>query len=408
MSFFRDRQVRRYLLFLIIFSVSLLVFSALYSYHQSLTGRNLLLAHSNAVAASLLEQGVSPEVAATALTSAGESAEGRRLLEMTGLTERTSLSLFPFINKQYPRSMALALLSASLLAALCLGCSLFFLAGRERLYQKAAGILDQYADGNFTQHLPRGEESALYQLFASVEQLATALQSKNESVAMSREFMKDTISDISHQLKTPLAALHMYQEIISEEPDHPETVAAFSGKTEQALKRMDNLIQALLKITRLDAGSITFDKKSYTVQELLRHATQELTTRAAVEGKELLLEGDPGESIFCDLQWTNEAIANLIKNALDHTLSGGHIRVSWERTPIMLRISVRDDGSGIAPEDIHHIFKRFYRSRNSLDTQGTGLGLSLSKSIVEGQGGLINVKSSPEGTVFTASFLTES
>ena len=103
------------------------------------------------------------------------------------------------------------------------------------------------------------------------------------------------------------------------------------------------------------------------------------------------------------------AIGNIVKNALDHTQSGGTVHITWEHTPAMLRIFISDNGNGIAPEDIHHIFKRFYRSKHSLDTQGIGLGLPLAKSIVEGQGGIISVQSEINtGTIFTISFLTES
>lgn len=109
------------------------------------------------------------------------------------------------------------------------------------------------------------------------------------------------------------------------------------------------------------------------------------------------------------MEWTSEAIGNIVKNALDHTKQGGVIRIAWEYTPLMLRIFITDDGNGIAPEDIHHIFKRFYRSKHSLDTQGIGLGLPLAKSIIEGQGGIVSVKSEQNmGTTFTLAFLTES
>ena len=108
------------------------------------------------------------------------------------------------------------------------------------------------------------------------------------------------------------------------------------------------------------------------------------------------------------MEWTSEAVGNIVKNALDHTREGGIIRISWECSPRMARIRIADNGHGIAPEDIHHIFKRFYRSGSSLDGQGIGLGLPLAKSIVEGQGGTISVQSDPgEGTVFTISLLTK-
>ena len=241
-----------------------------------------------------------------------------------------------------------------------------------------------------------------------MEQLATILQSKNETEHKTKEFLKTTISDISHQLKTPLAALAMYQEILADEPDNADAVREFSGKMGAALTRMEQLILSMLKITRLDTGNIVFEQKAHPLPELISRSLSDLTERARLEGKELLINGDPEAALYCDAGWTSEAIGNLVKNALDHTDVGGHIQISWKRTPAMLQITVADDGSGIAPEDIHHIFKRFYRSSHSLDTTGVGLGLPLAKSIIEGQGGLISVQSTPgEGTAFTLSFLTK-
>ena len=142
---------------------------------------------------------------------------------------------------------------------------------------------------------------------------------------------------------------------------------------------------------------------------MIKNAISELTTRATQERKQIIVNGTPNQTVICDMDWTSEAIGNLVKNALDHTKAGGIIRITWESTPTMLRILVSDNGSGIAPEDIHHIFKRFYRSKYSLNTPGVGLGLPLAKSIIEGQGGLISVQSIlHEGTTFSVSFLTKS
>ncbi len=119
------------------------------------------------------------------------------------------------------------------------------------------------------------------------------------------------------------------------------------------------------------------------------------------------MDGAPDEQVFCDAAWTKEAVENLVKNALDHTEAGGTIRIGWSHSPALFRLTVEDDGCGIAPEDIHHIFKRFYRSQSSRDRQGAGLGLSLAKAIVEGQGGMLSVESAPgKGSIFRASFPT--
>ena len=134
-------------------------------------------------------------------------------------------------------------------------------------------------------------------------------------------------------------------------------------------------------------------------------AVGDLQERAKQEGKEILMEGDPGEILVCDQEWTREAVANLVKNALDHTDRGGIVRVSWKRTLAVFCLTVQDNGCGLAPEDIHHIFKQFYRSRKSSGQQGAGLGLSLAKSIVEGQGGSLAVESRVgAGSVFWINF----
>lgn len=273
----------------------------------------------------------------------------------------------------------------------------------------AANTISRYSKGDFTTHLPKMEDGTLFQLFSSIDSLASALQAKGETEYQSRIFLKNTISDISHQLKTPLAALSMYNEIILNEPENPAAITQFSQKTTKALERMEQLIQSLLKITRLDAGSITFEKSTHFLSEIVAQATLDLTTRAANEQKQILINGHPEDlTITCDFLWTSEAIGNIVKNALNHTSSGGHIHISWERSPAMVQIKVADDGSGIAKEDIYHIFKRFYRSKKTKDSQGVGLGLPLAKAIVEGQGGILSVQSTPDlGSTFIIAFLTE-
>ena len=269
-------------------------------------------------------------------------------------------------------------------------------------------IIDNYINNDYSCHLPQNSEGEIFRLFASIEQLATMLQSQNETEHKTKEFLKTTISDISHQLKTPLAALMMYQEIIETETENAETVKEFSQKIGAALKRMEQLILSMLKITRLDTGNILFVKQSCFIQELIENAINELTTRASHENKQIIMEGAPEQTIICDMDWTSEAIGNLVKNALDHTEAGGVIHITWKNTSTMSRILVSDNGSGIAPEDMHHIFKRFYRSKHSLNVSGIGLGLPLAKSIIEGQGGFISVQSVlHEGTTFSVSFLTK-
>ncbi|MCB6365165.1 HAMP domain-containing histidine kinase [Intestinibacillus massiliensis] len=408
MSFLQDRQARRYLFTVSWVCALAVILGALFCMAQARAAERLLLTREQQVADALLGSAVPPEVVAAAISNDADSGRGAALLSRMGRTAHTPPHLLPALRAFAVQTVVGLLAGVALCAAALLFAALRFLRGWERRCQNAEQAVRRFASGDFGTHLPRVEEGAFARLCAAVDGLASALQSKGEAEHRAKEFLKDAISDISHQLKTPLAALRMYQEIIQGDAGDEAVVAAFSGKMAGALARMEGLIQALLKITRLDAGGIVFEKARADLRSLAKRATAELVTRAAREHKALALRGDPAAWLLCDLDWTAEAVGNLVKNALDHTATGGRVEVSWERTAAVTRITVTDDGCGIAPEDIHHIFKRFYRSSHSLDTQGVGLGLPLAKAIIEGQGGALCVWSAPGmGARFTASFLTE-
>ncbi|NBI87147.1 sensor histidine kinase [Lachnospiraceae bacterium] len=407
MSLLHDKYNRWYCIFIaalvpLLFLIGLTVIDT-----QTAATKEMFLTYDNAIATSLLEEGVSKEVIATALMNTETDTTGNKFLAKIGLSNNTDIENLPYVSTVKNTTLISLFVMLFLWTLLLFLGTMLFLYRRERLYRKSENIIKDYIDGNYTVHLPQSNEGNIYQLLASVDQLATMLQAKNDTEQKTKEFLKNTISDISHQLKTPLSALMMYQEIIENEPDNPETVKEFSFKIGTALKKIEQLIQAMLKITRIDAGSISFEKSNYSIPNILSHAISELTTRANHEKKEIVIDGDLKQMLYCDIEWTGEAVGNIVKNALDHTDAGGKITISWERTPAMIRIFITDNGHGIAGEDIHHIFKRFYRSKNTSGSQGIGLGLPLAKAIVEGQGGILSVQSERlQGTTFTLSFLT--
>lgn len=408
MSLLRDKHIRYFSCFIIGYIVLFFGCSTWFLSWQTDSARQMLLSRENTMVSALLDQGVPEHVVAAAVANEEKSESGKAFLEKIGRGDNITVSALPELTGFREEAVKYFVWLILVLSVFLVGGIFIFLRCRERLYQRATNTIQRYIDGDFTCHLPQNSEGSVYQLFSSMDQLATMLQARGESQHKEKEFLKDTISDISHQLKTPLAALTMYQEIIVSEPDHSDTVKEFSAKMGVSLKRIKQLIEAMLKITRLDAGSIVFEKRNYTVHEVICRGINELELRAKQEGKKLLLEGDKEQMLFCDLEWTGEAIGNIVKNALDHTEVGGVIRVSWAPSPAMVRIQIQDNGDGIPQEDLHHIFKRFYRSKKSLDTQGVGLGLPLAKAIIEGQKGVILVKSeSGEGTKFTIAFLTE-
>ncbi len=408
MSILLERNTRHYYIFLFGLMGAFVLWTCFLSWFHGKETQDILFAREQTMVSSLMEQGVSPAALANAIKNSQSTGEGMALMQKIGHTDAAPVRFFPAIDQSVHLFARIAVGMVMILMVFLAGVTMRFLWKREKLYCEAEDIIARFSEGDFKKHLPQNENGSIYQLFAAVEELAVALRAQNEKEQQMKTFLKDTISDISHQLKTPLAALHMYTEIIAEEPDHRETVERFSGKTMQSLERMEQLVQTLLKVSRIDAGSIVFRKEKQSVSGLVADAIEDLSVRARMEGKQLLLKGDLQEEVVCDREWTREAIANLVKNALDHTDVGGVITVFWERSPAMFRLSVTDDGCGIDEEDMHHIFKRFYRSKRDSDRQGIGLGLSLAKSIVEGQGGILSVNSTPgEGAAFTIIFLTD-
>lgn len=253
------------------------------------------------------------------------------------------------------------LLTLLLLCALCgmgtaLGMAVHRLRLQEQSMEDAAHRIADYILDRRKGGIACDEEGAMYHLFHEVNSLVAIADARAGSERQAKEFLRDTISDISHQLKTPIAALNIYNGILQQEVEDAAAVRKFTALSEQ-------------------------------------------------EGKEIGLEGDEQAVLLCDRVWLTEAIGNLIKNALDHTDQGDRILIRWQQSPCLTQITVEDTGSGIHPEDLYHIFKRFYRSRFSKDTQGAGLGLPLAKSIIEAHGGSIEVQSElGRGTTFTISF----
>lgn len=277
---------------------------------------------------------------------------------------------------------------------------------QNKITETAVSQIREYILGDKNARLACDEEGELYRLFHEVNVLVSILNAHAENEENAKKFMKDTISDISHQLKTPLAALNVYVGIIQEEAKDLPAINEFTSLSEQELDRIEALVQNLLKITKLDAGAIALEKDVENVSELMNSIESHFFYRAKQEEKELLLSGNASVSLLCDRSWLTEAISNIVKNAFDHTKEGNTIQIEWKQFASVVQIMIKDNGSGIHSEDLYHIFKRFYRSRFSKDTQGVGLGLSLTKAIIEAHNGTIEVSSELGiGSTFIINFL---
>lgn len=303
-------------------------------------------------------------------------------------------------GKFYPVIFLLSVLSAFCMSG---GCFLYFIR-QNRLLESAVSQINRYLSGDTCSRIECNQEGSLYQLFHSVNTLTAVMDAQVTKEQDVKEFLKNTISDISHQLKTPIAALNIYNGLL-EDTEDISSIREFAARSEQELDRMETLVQNLLKITKLDAKAIVIEKKQENLWDIIDEIRQHFQFRTLKEKKIMTIKGSDTTTLFCDRDWMIEAITNIVKNALDHMEAGCHVSVQWNSNPAAIQISITDNGCGIHPEDIHHIFKRFYRSRFSKDTQGIGLGLPLAKAIIEAHEGTLTADSiDGYGSTFVISF----
>lgn len=313
-------------------------------------------------------------------------------------------ALFLYFN--LPNAAVYIFISALCMALVFLGIWLFYFRVQNKIIENAAEKIKAFTAGETDIRIECEKEGELYKLFHEVNSLAAILNAHAENELLSKQFLKETISDISHQLKTPLTALNIYNGLLQNESNDKTEIKELTDLTEQELDRIETLVKNLLKVTKFDAKTIVLNKTTENVSDLMLQVKKHFDFRAKQEEKKIILDGDNSILLPCDRDWILEAVDNIVKNALDHTDKGDMIRIEWKQFASVIQIVIKDNGNGIHPEDLPHIFKRFYRSRFSQDKQGIGLGLPLAKLIVEAHNGTIEVDSKLGiETVFTLNFL---
>ncbi len=236
------------------------------------------------------------------------------------------------------------------------------------------------------------EEGEIGRLSQSIAEMLTLLQEAESRQRREKEFLRDIISDISHQIKTPVASLTVFNDIMLEEVSD-EKYRQMLEQSEQQLTRITWLVQSLLQLARIEAEAVTFAKEPVDIRNLVEQCIDIVQMKAKEKNVKFIINGEH-ITAYADAEWFKEAIVNVMKNAIDYGPQGENVEVTITQTPIATKISIKDFGPGILPEDRLNIFKRFYRSDTSrTNPNNVGIGLALSKSIIEGCGGKIWVES---------------
>lgn len=231
-------------------------------------------------------------------------------------------------------------------------------------------------------------------LYTNLYRLVMVLKQSNMKEQEEKLFLRDIISDISHQLKTPLSSLSVFFELLSEKRVIDEGKKQdIINEAQNQISRMEWMVLSMLKLARIEAGAIQFENKGNNISSIIDCAVDGVAYLTNERNQRIDISVNENAVLMCDGDWLAEALINLLKNASDYSDIGSGIIIETEVTPMFTRIYVKDEGVGISEADQKNIFKRFYRVNNDVNPNSVGIGLSLAKSIIEGMGGRISVRS---------------
>ncbi|MCI8497604.1 MAG: HAMP domain-containing histidine kinase [Clostridiales bacterium] len=309
------------------------------------------------------------------------------LLTISGL----AVTAAAFFRVSLKAAVCCAALSA-LTLVIVLGCMLW----KYRQLKKMTTYLSRITAGRYSLDIRDNREGELSILKNEIYKVTVTLREQAELLKKDKLYLADSLSDISHQLKTPLTSMMMMTQLLSEETLPCEQRMEFTRSIRSQLKRIEWLVSSLLKLSRLDANAIVFRSDPVDMVRLVQKATEHLVIPMELKEQSFLCRIQPGLCVDGDFEWLAEALSNIIKNCMEHTPVGGTIRFEAEGNPLHTRIVISDTGPGIDPGDIPHIFERFYRGKNA-GGDSVGIGLAMAKSILTRQGGTIEAENGPQG-----------
>lgn len=276
---------------------------------------------------------------------------------------------------------------AAIAAILAAGTVLWYRRRTRQTLERLNRMVDAAIQGTFTEN--SFDESLLSAVESKLAHYLAASTVSAKNVQQEKEHLKALIGDISHQVKTPTANILLYTQLLSEQPLSQESrlcVDALEGQT----KKLQSMMDALVKTSRLESGVIALHPTYGKLYRVLEAAVSQLAPKAAAKGIAITLDSTEAEAVF-DSKWTEEAIANLLDNAVKYTPTGGSVSITVTDYHIFSAIHVRDTGPGIAEEEQPKIFQRFYRGQAHAESEGVGIGLYLVRQIARAQGGYVKV-----------------
>ena len=325
----------------------------------------------------------------------------RKLVLITGAVISVLSVLMVFFARSSPVTMLWGFFGVLILFALLLLLDFLHNRYNDDLLEQITLLIEALVEQQERQIFSEAEDTLTARLQHQLLKLRNILTAQNQMLAQEKEQIKTLISDISHQIKTPIAAANTFAELLSDGELSAEERTEYITTLQMSLGKLTFLTNSLIKMSRLESGIISLKPEKNSLNEIVLQAVKTVYAKAKEKGILITFECDQTFEAVLDFNWTAEAISNVIDNAVKYTPQGGFVRLQITEYPSFLRLDISDNGVGIPEEEQAKIFGRFYRGKQSVGTDGVGIGLYLTREIINKQNGYMKVSSDENGSTFS-------
>ena len=325
----------------------------------------------------------------------------RKLVLITGAVISVLSVLVVFFARSSPVTMLWGFFGVLILFALLLLLDFLHNRYNDDLLEQITLLIEALVEQQERQIFSEAEDTLTARLQHQLLKLRNILTAQNQMLAQEKEQIKTLISDISHQIKTPIAAANTFAELLSDGELSAEERTEYITTLQMSLGKLTFLTNSLIKMSRLESGIISLKPEKNSLNEIVLQAVKTVYAKAKEKGILITFECDQAFEAVLDFNWTAEAISNVIDNAVKYTPQGGFVRLQITEYPSFLRLDISDNGVGIPEEEQAKIFGRFYRGKQSVGTDGVGIGLYLTREIINKQNGYMKVSSDENGSTFS-------
>ena len=339
------------------------------------------------------------------ILNSNEYKDGEEELKKYGINIEEVNSIIA-VQKQMKTNIILNIILIVSFNALYMAIIFIYLKQRDKKINQITQYINEIKNRKYDLDINENSEDELSNLKNELYKITIMLKEESEISRQDKEKIKMSVEDISHQLKTPLTSIMIMLDNLKDNPNMDEdTKQKFIFEISKQVDWINWLVISILKLSRLEANVVKFSDNKINVKKFIDEIIDNLEIPIEIKNQKIIIEGNEDTSFVGDYKWQQEAITNIIKNAIEHNKENGKITIKYEENVLFTKITIIDEGQGIAKEDLKHIFERFYKAQNSSDNS-VGIGLSLAKNIIEKNNGMINCKSEiGNGTEFIVKYM---